>query len=164
MAVEYAGSEFHIEKQRINAVITLAHGDSKQGHFFVATRTSHCSGPELVGDLLNGESGFFPFELHDPRANQTVLYNRREVVMVALPENEAARVTGYDVATERFVSVRLSTGGRVAGVVRVYRPRGHDRLSDWARNADIFRYIETGETTVLVNMAHVLEISEVPKP
>jgi hypothetical protein len=60
--------------------------------------------------------------------------------------------------------VRLSTGGRVAGVVRVYRPRGHDRLSDWARSADIFRYIETGETTVLVNMAHVLEISEVPKP
>jgi hypothetical protein len=164
MAVEYAGSEFRVEKKRINAVITLAHGDSKPGHFFVDTGSSHYSGPELVGDLLNGEFGFFPFELHDPEGNRTVLYNRREVVMVALPENEATRVPGYVVATERFVSVRLSTGGRVAGVVRVYRPRGHDRLSDWARSADIFRYIETGETTVLVNMAHVLEISEVPKP
>ena len=52
----------------------------------------------------------------------------------------------------------------MAGVVRVYRPEGRDRLSDWARNADIFRYIETGETTLLVNIAHVIEVSEVPKP
>jgi len=164
MAVDHASSEFRVEKARVNAVVTLAHGDSHEGHFFVATGGAHCSGPELVGDLLNAEPGFFPFELHDAPANRTVLYNRREVVMVALPENEASRVPGYDVAPERYVSVRLSHGGRVAGAVRVYRPTGHVRLSDWARNADIFRYIETGETTLLVNMAHVIEISEVPKP
>jgi len=163
MAVEYARSEFRIEKKRVNAVITLAHGDAMPGHFFVATGSVHYSGPELVGDLLNAEPGFFPFELHDSLANRTILYNRREVVMVALPENEASLVPGYDVAPERFVSVLLSNGARVAGAVRVYRPKGHDRLSDWARNADIFRYIETGETTLLVNMAHVIEISEVPK-
>ena len=157
-------SEFRVEKERIDAVITLANGDSTEGHFFVARGSALYSGPERVGELLNAEQGFFPFELGDSRANRTVLYNRRQVVVVALAENEASRVPGYDVATERFVTVLLSNGDRVAGAVRVYRPEGRDRLSDWARNSDAFRYIETGETTLLVNIAHVIEISEVPKP
>ena len=84
--------------------------------------------------------------------------------MVALTENEARRDPGYDVATERFVSVLLSNGSRVAGSIRVYRPEGRDRLSDWARHSDTFRYVETGETTLLVNIAHVIEVSEVPRP
>jgi hypothetical protein len=84
--------------------------------------------------------------------------------MVALRENEARRDPGYDVATERSVSVLLSNGARVAGSVRVYRPAGRDRLSDWARHADTFRYIEMGDTTLLVNIAHVIEVSEVRKP
>ena len=84
--------------------------------------------------------------------------------MVALAENEASRVPGHEVATERLVSVLLSSGDRLAGAVRVYRPEGHDRLSDWARDADLFRYVETGATTLLVNIAHVIEVSEVSKP
>jgi hypothetical protein len=114
--------------------------------------------------LLNAEPGFFPFALRDPRANRTVLYNRRQVVVVALAENEASRVPGYDVATERFVSLLLSNGDRVTGAVRIYRPEGRDRLSDWARHADGFRYVETGDSTLLVNIAHVIELSEVSKP
>ena len=164
MATEYATSEFRVEKERINAVITLANGDSTQGHFFVARGTAHYSGTERVGELLNAEPGFFPFELRDPRANRMVLYNRQQVIMVALAENEAARVPGYDVATERSVSVLLSNGDRVTGAVRVYRPEGRDRLSDWARSTDIFRYIEAGATTLLVNIAHVIDVSEVSKP
>jgi hypothetical protein len=164
MAPDYATSEFRIEKERIDAVITLSNGDSTEGHFFVARGSAHSAGPERVGELLNAEPGFFPFELRNPRANRTVLYNRRQVIMVALAENEASQVPGYDVAIERFVSVLLSNGDRVAGAVRVYRPEGRDRLSDWARSTDIFRYIETGGTAVLVNIAHVIEVSEVLKP
>ena len=149
-----------MEKERINAVITLSNGDSTQGHFFVAKGSAHCSGPERVGELLNGEPGFFPFELRGPGANRTVLYNRRQVVMVALDENEASRVPGHDVATERLVSVLLSSGDRVAGTVRVYQPEWLSRLSDWTREADHFRYIETNSRSVLVNIAHVLEVSE----
>jgi len=164
MATNYAASEFRVEKERIDAVITLSNRDSTQGHFFVARASEHDSGPERVGELLNAEPGFFPFELRDPGSNRTVLYNRRHVVMVALSENEASRIPGYDVATERFVTALLSNGDRVAGAVRVYRPEGRDRLSDWGRSTDIFRYIQAGRTTLLVNIAHVIEISEVPKP
>src|SRR5947207_5873577 len=164
MRTEPAASEFRVEKERIDALITLSNGDSAPGHFFVARASAHTTGPERVGELLNAEPGFFPFETLDGHGTRTVLYNRQQVIMVALPENEARRDPGYAVATERFVSVLLSTGDRVAGSVRVYRPEGRDRLSDWARHSDTFRYIEIGDATVLVNIAHVIEVSEVQKP
>jgi hypothetical protein len=159
-----AGSEFRVEKERVDALITLANGDSAPGHFFVARNSAHTAGPERVGELLNAETGFFPFETLDGQGTRTVLYNRRQVIMVALRENEARRDPGYDVAAERFISVVLSNGAHVAGSVRVHRPAGRDRLSDWARHADTFRYIEMGDTTLLVNIEHVIEVSEVRKP
>ena len=164
MHTEQATSEFRVEKERVDALLTLSNGDWSPGHFFVAKASAHTTGPERVGELLNAEPGFFPFETLDGPKTRTVLYNRRQVIMVALTENEARRDPGYDVATERFVSVLLSNGTRVAGSIRVYRPEGRDRLSDWARHADTFRYIEMGETTLLVNIAHVVEVSEGLKP
>ena len=84
--------------------------------------------------------GFFPFELHDDDSGpQTVVYNRHHVVTVALADAEARRDPGYKVARQRFVSVLLSNGARLSGSVRVYRPEGRDRLSDWARQAEVRR-------------------------
>src|SRR2546421_3857403 len=148
MATETAASEFRVEKERVDALIILSNGESTPGHFFVAKASAHSLGPERIGELLNAESGFFPFEMLEGQSNRTVLYNRQQVVMVALTDNEARRDPGYDVATERFVSLLLSSGARITGSVRVYRPEGRDRLSDWARHADAFRYIEKGETVV----------------
>ena len=89
-----------------------------------------------------------------------MLCNRSQVLMVALADNEATRDPGYEVATRRTVSVLLSNGERVAGAVRVYRPAGRDRLSDWARQPETFRYLETDKATLLVNVAHIIEVSE----
>jgi len=165
MRTDPATSEFRVEKERIDAIITLANGDSAPGHFFVAAASAHTAGPERVGELLNAEPGeFFPFETLDGHGTRTVMYSRHHVVMVALADNEARRDPGYDVATERFVSLLLTNGERVIGSIRIYRPEGRDRLSDWARHADGFRYIEIGETTLLINIAHVIEVSEVPRP
>ena len=164
MRTETVASEFHVDKERIDAILTLSSGNSAPGHFFVARASAHMAGRERVGELLNAEPGFFPFETLDGRGTRTVLYNRHQVIMVALAENEARRDPGYDVATERFVSLLLTNGDRVIGSIRVYRPEGRDRLSDWARHADGFRYIEIGETTLLINIAHVIEVSEVPTP
>ena len=164
MATEPATWDFRVEKAQVDAVITLRNGDSTPGHFFVAKASAHSLGPERVGELLNAEPGFFPFEMLEGHGTRTVLYNRQHVVMVTLADSEARRDPGYDVATERFVSVLLSNGRRVTGSVRVYRPEGRDRLSDWARHADAFRYVETAEMTLLVNIAHVIEVSEASEP
>ncbi len=73
---------------------------------------------------------------------------------------EARLDPGYGIATVRRIRVLLSTGGEVQGHVRVYRPSGRDRLSDYARAPETFRYIETDEATVIVNSGHIVEIRE----
>jgi hypothetical protein len=165
MLTEQTGSEYRVHKDRIDAIITLANGQSAQGYFFVARASAQHVGPgrERVGELLNAEPGFFPFGIEDGDSPRTVLYNRRQVVMVALADNEARRDPDYDIAAERLVSVQLSNGQQFTGVVRVHRPHGRNRLSDWARHPDTFRYVETREMTLLVNIAHVVEVHEVPK-
>jgi hypothetical protein len=55
----------------------------------------------------------------------------------------------------------LFTGERIQGEVRVHQPAGHDRLSDWTRQTDVFRYIETATGTLLVNATHIVHLSEI---
>ena len=157
-------SEFRVETRRVDATITVSSGPSTRGCFFTAGSSRHHGGPERVAELLNGAAGFFPFEIHEGDDATTVLYNRAQVILVGLNENEEAELPGYAVATRRFVSMLLSNGQRVVGFVRVYLPGGRDRLSDWTRQPDAFRYLETGDLTLLVNVAHIVDISEVPEP
>ena len=131
-------SAFRVEKQRTDAVIILTSGTCVAGHFFLSQANPTSTGRERVAELLNAEAGFFPFE---DEAGNTVLYNRNHVVTVELFDDEASRDPGYGVATRRTVSVSLSNGQRLRGSVRVYRPEGRDRLSDWARHESRFRYL-----------------------
>jgi hypothetical protein len=157
-------SEFRVEKRRVEATLTLTSGDTVSGCFFVSVSGPQHEGPERVGELLNAGDGFFPFERAADDGPYTVLYNRPHVVAVALRDPEARRVPGYEVATRRIVAVLLSTGSRVVGSVRVYRPEGRDRLSDWARDPSLFRYLEADNETLLVNVAHIVAASEVKDP
>ena len=155
-------SEFRIEKRRAEAALTLTTGSTVRGVFFLSGSSASHTGPERVADLLNAETGFFPFELTSGTEPYTVLYNRAQLLMVSLLEEtiEAQLDPGYSVATERAVRMMLSNGDAVEGRVRVYRPSGRDRLSDYARAGEIFRYVETAGGTVIVNADHIVEIRE----
>ncbi len=155
-------SEFRFEKRRAEAELTLSTGTTVRGCFFLAGSSATHAGPERVGDLLNGEHGFFPFELADGEAPRTVLFNRAQVAAIALPPSviEAQLEPGYDLATKRQVSMLLSTGTRVSGTVSIYRPIGRDRLSDYAKADEVFRYLETADRTLIINAAHIVELRE----
>ncbi|HJZ74901.1 MAG TPA: hypothetical protein VKE51_24355 [Vicinamibacterales bacterium] len=155
-------SEFRVEKRRTEAALTLTTGATVCGCFFLAGSRANQVGPERVGDLLNAEAGFFPFELNGDVSPRTVLYNRAQVVLVTLLGEtiEAQLDPGYHLATVRAVEMLLSNGRTIAGTVRVYRPAGRDRLSDYARLPEAFRYLEAAEGTVIVNCAHIVEIRE----
>ena len=159
-------SEFRVEKSRTAGSITLSSGLTVHGSFFVAASSRSGSGPERVKDLLNGEPGFFPFETAGPnRAARTTLFNRDHVILVELGNKQEARAdSGYDVANPRAVTMLLSNGARLHGYVRVHRPHGRDRLSDFARGADMFCYLETERATYLVNVHHLIELSEETTP
>jgi hypothetical protein len=153
-------SEFRVEKRREAAEITLSTGATVAGHFFLAGSSQLHAGPERVGDLLNLEASFLPFQRAD---GDTALINRAHVIKVVLPQNviEAQLDDGYDVATRRHISVLLSNGETVTGHVAVYRPIGRDRLSDYAHIDDRFRYVELADRTVLINSQHIVSLLEV---
>ena len=155
-------SEFRVEKRRAEAALTLTTGTAVRGCFFLAGSSATHSGPERVAELLNAETGFFPFELNAGGAPYAVLYHRAQLVLVTLLDEtlEAQLVPGYSVATERTVRILLSNGHPVEGRIRVYRPSGRDRLSDYARMPETFRYVETAEGTVIVNADHIVELRE----
>ena len=162
MAEESEESGFRFEKRRAEAAVTLVGGESARGSFFVAAARSNHEGTERVGELLNEGSGFFPFEIETADGPRTILYNRAHVLTVTLAESEAARDPGYAIAKRRDVWILLTDGRRLRGVVRVYRPEGRDRLSDWTRQPETFRYIDTDEGTLLVNAAHIVAVTEEP--
>jgi hypothetical protein len=159
-------SEFRIEKRRAEAALTLTTGTTVRGCFFLSDSSASHAGPERVVDVLNAETGFFPFELHAGDAPYTVLYNRTQLVLVTLLEEtiEAQLDPGYSVAPERPIRMILSSGQMVVGRVRIYRPSGRDRLSDYARAPEIFRYVETADGTVIVNADHIVELRETTEP
>ena len=156
-------SEYRIEKRRAGALLTLTTGTTVRGCFFLAGGRASHGGPERVADLLNAEGGFFPFEMNGDTPPCTVLYNRAQLVSVTLLETtiEAQLDPGYNIATERRIRALLSNGDTVQGRVRVYRPAGRDRLSDYARLPDAFRYVETDDATLIVNSAHIVELREI---
>ena len=154
-------SEFLVEKRRESADLTLVTGATVSGVFFLGASSPLHTGPERVGDVMNHEAGFFPFGT----AGETTLINRAHVVKVALPTQiiEAQLDSGYDVATRKQIKVVLTTGETITGHVVVYRPRGHDRLSDYALIDERFRYVELADRTLLINSAHIVALTEVPQ-
>jgi hypothetical protein len=159
-------SEFRIEKRRAEAALTLTTGTTVRGCFFLSGSSASHAGPERVADLLNAETGFFPFELNAGGSPYTVLYNRTQLVLITLLGEpvESQLDPGYAVASERAIRMILSSGQTVVGRVRIYRPSGRDRLSDYARAPEIFRYVETADGTVIVNADHIVELRETTEP
>ena len=154
-------SEFRIEKRQEPAELTLVTGATVSGVFFLADASHLHTGPERVGDLMNVEPGFFPFGT----GGETMLLNRAHVLKVALPPQmiEPQLDAGYDVATRRSVRVLLTTGESVTGNVVVFRPAGHDRLSDYTQSDEQFRYLELEDRTLLINSSHIVALTEVGK-
>ena len=74
---------------------------------------------------------------------------------------EAELEPGYDVAPRHHVKLLLTTGESITGHVVVFLPPGHERLSDYARMDERFRYVELPDRTLLVNSAHIVALTEV---
>jgi hypothetical protein len=156
-------SEFRVQKSRADATLTLSNGTSVHGCFFISGNSRTHAGPEGVKDVLNTETGFFPFDSTRPDGSTTILVNRDHVVCVKLEDkDEPRRDPDYDVATQKIVTMLMSNGTRLRGSVRISRPHGSDRLSDFARGPEAFRYLETDAATYIINVHHLVELTEEP--
>lgn len=154
-------SEYRVEKSRVEAMLTLTNGTTVHGCFFISRNSRTHTGPEGVREMLNGDAGFFPFEAQRADGSRAILYNRDHVVFAAIADaQEPRRDPGYDVATQRVVTMLLTNGTRLDGAVRLFCRQGCDRLSDFVRAGETFRYLESAHATYIVNVHHVVELSE----
>jgi hypothetical protein len=151
-------SQFRFKKNQVAASLVLSTGIIRHGCFFVFASFTH-GDPERVGDLLNSERGFFPFQ-HDD--GTTAQYNRSQLVMVRLPPgvDEVELEPDFAIAMRRQVKVTLSTGAVVDGTVLVNGPAGHERLSDYVRASKQFWYVLTSNGTLIVNSGHIVALAE----
>jgi hypothetical protein len=158
-------SDLRIEKRRVEAEITLSTGTRVRGSFFLAHASPMHPSGEMIGEMLNASRGFFPFELSGQADEppRVVLFNRQHVVLVHLAESDMEPYydVSYEAARQKSAVMRMSSGERLAGVVHVFRPAGRDRLSDYARGPETFRYLETPGRTIIVNFDHVVEIEPI---
>ena len=153
-------SDLRVQKRRVEATLTLTTGLTVRGYFFLWDARLAGEGSERPDELLNSAHGFFPFERLDGRSPRVVLYNVALVSVVTLAEHAGRAVPGYEVAAVRHVSLLMSSGQTLSGTIRIHRPAGCDRVSDWLREPEAFRYLETDRTTLLVNIHHVAEVVE----
>lgn len=147
----------------MEAILTLSDGRVLAGCFFLGSGSERHIGPERIGDVLNAKGTLFPFELAEGGNTHTTLIHREHVVTAALSDNEGSLDPAYSVARPHAVSLRLSSGLRVDGAIRINRPPGQDRLSDWADDTERFCYVETGEAAMLVNVNHIVEVRELER-
>ena len=155
-------SEFRVEKGKARAVLTLADGSTVRGCFFVASSSATVEGPERVKDLLSDDAGFFPFEVTDAdrRARPAVQPRARGHGGADRRRRAAPRsgLRGGD--TPLGVAAAVERRAHLQGTVLVHRPHGRDRLSDFARSKEPFRYVDIPGATLIVNAAHIVELSE----
>lgn len=153
-----------MDKRRVEATLTLTTGPTVHGSFFLGDTSVAGDGPERVDDLLNHTSRFFPFERHEDGQSTVVLYSVDHLTLVTLFHDAAREVPGYEVARVRHVALILTGGDRVVGRIRVYQPDGRNRVSDWSHEPAMFRFLETDQGTLLININHVIEIIELERP
>ena len=115
-------SEYRVEKRREPAQLTLVTGVTLSGVFFLAGSSQVHTGPERIGDVLNLEPGFFPFECD----GETSLINRAHVLKVALPAQmiEAELDAGLDriwTTMRDCIAHGLVTEGQLPGGLNVKR-------------------------------------------
>ena len=155
-------SEFRIEKRRAEATLTLTTGATVHGCFFLSASSASHAGPERVADLLNGEAGFFPFELNRDRAalhRPVQPHARRAGVAAEAPSKRSwTRLQPRDRARGPHAPVQRQHGRR-GGSASTGRA---DAIASatMRESRKLFRYVETADGTVIVNADHIVELRE----
>ena len=157
-------SEYRFEKRRAAAVVTMVGGEVARGSFFTPAIRPAATAENVSRTCSTPKRAFFPSKWKAPTSRGPSCYNRSHLISAEIFDNEAGLDPDYAVASRRPVSILLSNGRRIEAFVRIASPAGRDRLSDWTRLPEVFRYVEFGDSILIVNAAHIVAFTEVPGP
>lgn len=135
-----------IQKNRKSAEIVYTDQSRQTGSFFVSPASSRRRGPESIGEILNGERRFLPFETQD---GQVIMVQKNAMLMVRPKDSEVAEIT--QTVDRVFAQVIFVSGYSVSGYVYNDLPRSYPRLSDYLNGTGLFFHLEINSEDCLVN-------------
>lgn len=117
------------------------------------------SGPETILERLNSADRVIPFEAND--GTGVVLASRLDLEWVSpRPGTDPALIgpANFLVTHQEQVSVRLSGGDSLEGVIQMELPDGFNRVSDFLNGVEDFFPLATVDGVYLVNKLRVREV------
>ncbi len=140
-----------IEKKTREAAFELSSGKTIKGEVFLGLYEAHHTGPQKIGDLLNGKTIFIPVKTGDG----VELLNIRQVVTAAVPlEDETDEL--MTLGQKYTVTLTLANGRKQSGDIYVDLPEGHNRFKDYINQSDRFFPLFQSDLIVYLNRRHVL--------
>ena len=157
-----AVKELRVPKQRAEVEVILPGRGSHRVAVFLADFAPNHAGGERLSDLLNGAGGFFPAV--DAETDQVVFLNRDTIavarIAAAFERDPASELT---LPTEHEVSIRLSDGQQIEGLISFVMPPERSRLMDFLNESPPFFRLLQKDCVSLVNKHHVASIATARK-
>jgi len=148
--------ELKVETKTIDVELELSDGGRLAGSLFLRLYSSHHSGAEHVGDLLNDAAEFFPVKM----AQGVQLINRRHVRCVRV----AARMEQDELMTlgaKHRVSLSLNGGGLVEGDIYVDLPEAlASRVKDYFNQSHRFFPVFSSGVIVYINAREIVAVRD----
>ena len=135
-----------IRKNRKRAEIVYTDQSRQEGNFFVSLASSRRRGPESIGEILNGERRFLPFEVQD---GHLMMVQRSAILMVRPKDSEVDEIA--QTAGRVFAQVMFISGYSVSGYVYNDLPSSYPRLSDYLNGTGLFFHLEIDSEDYLIN-------------
>ena len=150
-------SLYRVEKTELPVVIFQSDGSVMKGVVFLSASAYSHIGRQTLLDLLKEPGSFFPFRcetgLFCAVNKQTITHIR----FAPLAEEKAYQSLG----NREEVEIRFSGGEHLCGTVIIEMPEGRKRLFDFVNAIKNFFELHTAETSYLINVAQVRDISPI---
>src|SRR5262245_1956322 len=123
---------------------------SRRVALFLGERAESHAGSERISDLLCGDHEILP--AREAASDDVIFVNRAAIVVARVdPSAEAGGEPAFTLPSEHEVSIHLTDGTVISGVVSFLPPPDRARLVDFLNDAPLFLRVHEAGRISLVN-------------
>jgi hypothetical protein len=153
--------ELRVPKRRASGEVVLPGGAARAVTFFLAEFAADHPGPERVSDLINSGNAFVPAT--DVQSGATTFLHVSSLAVVRVESGlEEGAAEEHTIPTEHEVSLTLTDGHRLTGLLTYVRPPDRSRLVDHLNEKTPFLRLLEERSVALVNKRFVAQVDLVP--
>ncbi|MBK7368607.1 MAG: hypothetical protein IPJ04_12045 [Candidatus Eisenbacteria bacterium] len=149
----------YVEKLRVPIQLALSGEEGVAGFFSLFPAAEHHEGPETLLERLNAPQRMLPFHRAVDGAFTLVVRERIEWLAAGGDTaSELLRPHWFIPTREERVRVRTAHGKTFDGILELEMPHEFNRASDFLNTDCDFFMLATGQGTIFLNKAMVLDI------